>query len=470
MHLTRFDMALIQLETRMPFRYGIATMTRMPQLYVRAWVEIDGEEYVGVSADLLPPKWFTKVAAKPLEAEVDEMLMVIRQALHLAMTLEGATPFDWWRKLYDAQERWSQPLGLPPLLAHFGTSIVERAVLEAFCRARAQPLAQLVAQEQLGINLADIHPILARQTPSQLLEPVPLGQITLRHTVGLADPLTDETIPPGERVADGLPQSLAACIRAYGLRHFKIKIQGQPRHDLERLRTIFKVMRDQGIPDFRFSLDGNEQFSSWDVFREFWTEVEHDPELGAVLPKLLFVEQPLTRQLALDPNIAEGLLHWKGRPLIIIDESDGSLGDAAKALQLGYAGTSHKNCKGIFKGIANRCLLNHLNQRSPGREYLMSGEDLCNTGPVSLLQDLAVMATLGITSVERNGHHYNAGLSRFPLPLQENALAHHPDLYARSKAGWPTLRITDGNLSVGSVNRSPFGVGFEVDLDWFEKI
>jgi hypothetical protein len=33
---------------------------------------------------------------------------------------------------------------------------------------------------------------------------------------------------------------------------------------------------------------------------------------------------------------------------------------------------------------------------------MMSGEDLCNTGPIALLQDLAVMAALGIESVERN--------------------------------------------------------------------
>jgi len=76
--------------------------------------------------------------------------------------------------------------------------------------------------------------------------------------------------------------------------------------------------------------------------------------------------------------------------------------------------------------VANRCLLGHLRQTEPQGRHLMSGEDLCNIGPVALLQDLAVMAALGIRSVERNGHHYHAGLSQFPRAVQQEVLACHP--------------------------------------------
>src|SRR5213075_3172660 len=94
------------------------------------------------------------------------------------------------------------------------------------------------------------------------------------------------------------------------------------------------------------------------------------------------------------------LQRWSGHPPCIIDESDAELDDCRKGLGLGYAGTSHKNCKGIFKSLANLCLIKHA-QRA-GRQTIMSGEDLCNIGPVALLQDLAVVAALGIQSVERN--------------------------------------------------------------------
>ena len=94
----------------------------------------------------------------------------------------------------------------------------------------------------------------------------------------------------------------------------------------------------------------------------------------------------------------------------------------------------------------------------------MSGEDLCNVGPVALLQDLAVCAALGIESVERNGHHYHPGLSQLPVAMQTAALEHHPDLYHTGPDGWPALKIQDGRLDVTSINQAHFGVGFTPDL------
>src|SRR5207247_11402064 len=58
-------------------------------------------------------------------------------------------------------------------------------------------------------------------------------------------------------------------------------------------------------------------------------------------------------------------------------------------------------------------------QENRASSLIMSGEDLCNVGPLALLQDLAAMAALGINSVERNGHHYLAGLSQFPASTQQ---------------------------------------------------
>ena len=100
----------------------------------------------------------------------------------------------------------------------------------------------------------------------------------------------------------------------------------------------------------------------------------------------------------------------------------------------------------------------------------MSGEDLCNVGPVAVIQDLAVMAAIGIESVERNGHHYMAGLSQFPEAAQRQVIDAHGGLYRASERGWPTLDIRDGRIDLGSVNRQPFGTGFELDLSAFDEI
>src|SRR5262249_22723877 len=148
----------------------------------------------------------------------------------------------------------------------------------------------------------------------------PLRRITARHTVGLADPLTDEEIAAGERLDDGLPQSLAACIRAYGLRHFKVKVSGRLDHDRERLARIAAVVEAHALRDFAFSLDGKEQCLAVAKFRAFWEALTHDDALRPFFKHLLFVEQPLHRSVALDPE-AGRMTDWPGRPPLIIDES-----------------------------------------------------------------------------------------------------------------------------------------------------
>ena len=140
--ILRGDIHLIDLTTRLPFKYGIATMTRAPHAFVRVQLEVDDQPAAGIAADLLPPKWFTKDPARPIEEEIEEMLRVITHALDLAIGLQTSTPFDAWCQLNEAQADWGRREQLPPLLTQFGTSLVERALIEAVCRAAGQPFAR----------------------------------------------------------------------------------------------------------------------------------------------------------------------------------------------------------------------------------------------------------------------------------------------------------------------------------------
>ena len=153
---------------------------------------------------------------------------------------------------------------------------------------------------------------------------------------------------------------------------------------------------------------------------------------------------------------------WTARPDTIIDESDATLTSARQAVDFGYAGTSHKNCKGIIKGIANAAMLEHRRRNDRGRRYELSAEDLTNVGPVALIQDLCVVANLGIPHAERNGHHYFKGLSMFPANVQEAVLAAHPDVYHR-KNGEIAVHIQSGILQVGSIVDHAFGVAADFD-------
>ncbi len=452
----------------MPFKYGIATMTEVPMVFVRLDTEVDGQPSWGIASDLLPPKWFTKVPDDSLEKEIADMLRVIRRALDHAIGIEAPSAFAAWQSIYVQQRDWAKAGNVAPLLAHFGTSLVERAVIESVCRATGRPLGQALRDGTLGFDLGAIHPVLTKRFAAEQLPQQPLAKVLARHTVGLADPLSANAIPADELLDDSLPQSLDQCIRAYGLRHFKIKINGNPDADLERLRSIAATIGHHAPGDFAFSLDGNEQFTSVEEFRSHWERLVGDAKLAAFFKRLLFVEQPLHRDIALDDSVGDGFDDWPDRPPVIIDESDGTIKCLPLALALGYAGTSHKNCKGIFKGAANACLLNA--RHEAGHVSVMSGEDLCNVGPVAVIQDLAVMAALGIGSVERNGHHYMAGLSQFPVSTQQQVQEAHPGLYRASDRGWPTLDIRDGQINLGSVNDQPFGTGFELDLSPFDAV
>jgi hypothetical protein len=460
--LRRAELFRIELRLRMPFRYGIATLTELPHALLRLTFEIDGQPQHGFAADNLPPKWFTKDAARLPADEITEMFDVIRAAVRHAEALHAATPFAFWRELWAAQAGWGKTRNLPPLLTHFGTSFVERALLDAFCRARGTTLAHALRDNLAGIELGALHSPLAGSAPRDWLPAAPVAGAFARHTVGLSDPLDESELAPGDRVGDGLPQTLLECIRAYQLRHFKIKINGEAARDRARLTRMASLFAQECAGDYAFSLDGNESFRDVGSFADYMRALMAEPHLRTLWPHLLFIEQPWHRDVALSPAMAQLAAAWPERPPIIIDESDAELHSTATALELGYAGTSHKNCKGVFKSVANACLL--AQRRAAGESVMLSGEDLTNLGPVALTQDLAAAAALGITTIERNGHHYFAGLSQFSPALQAHVLAHHGDLFTRGTQGWPLVDVRHGRVALGTVNAAPFGVAGDLDV------
>jgi hypothetical protein len=456
--LAPFECFVLRTRTRFPFRYGIASMIEVPHLFVRARVAVDGKSSLGLTAEGLPPKWFTKNPATTFDQDLPEMMEVIGHALKLAEEIARVpiSFFDFWRELSREQSLWSRQRGMAPLLEHLGVSLAERAVLDGLCRAAELPLHQLIAANRLGLRLGEIYPELAGVEPRDLLPTAPLETCFLRHTIGLGDALAPGDIQPDERADDGLPQDLESSIRAYGLRYFKVKLNGVPERDFPRLQALSRLLERETGGRFFATLDGNENFKDFETFREFWRQAQVDPGLRQLWPRILVVEQPVHRDHALSDSAGAALHAWTERPPLIIDESDGAVGDLPRALKLGYSGASHKNCKGIVKGLANACLLARL--RREGHCGLLTGEDLCNLGPLALLQDLALMALLGVEHVERNGHHYYRGLSMFPSSWQEATLAAHRDLYRRHEQGFTCLRIAEGKLQLGSLNQAPFGV------------
>jgi hypothetical protein len=459
---------VLPMQTRFPFKYGIASLTKLPHLFVSVDLVVGGRLVRGIASEGLAPKWFTKNPDTSFEQDVAEMLAVIQNAARIAENAaqQPTSYFSWWRALYDEQSRWATLRSQPSLLANLGVSLMERAVLDALCKAKPTTLHTLLISGELEIDLPQIHPELAGVTVDQVLAAKPLPQVAVRHTVGLADPLSTLDSEP---LDDGLPYTLEESIRAYGLRYFKIKVCGNAEVDLPRLRDITAVITAGCPQGFHATLDGNEQFSDLASFRDFYETLRADKTLAPLFQNLLMIEQPLHRNHALKDDVAPVIASWQDGPGLIIDEADGSLADLPRALDLGYSGTSHKNCKGIVKSLANAALLK-VRAAAMKRPPIQSAEDLVNVGPIALLQDLAMVAALGIPHVERNGHHYFRGLSMHSGEVQQQVLAAHPGLYRRHEAGFTTLDIQAGQLDLHSVNAAPFGAGIDLDVTQFQTL
>jgi hypothetical protein len=459
-----FHLNVLPMRTRFPFRYGIASLTWLPHVLVTVDMVVDGRFQRGLAAEGLPPKWFTKDPDTSFAADLAEMVAVIQNAARIGQSA-ACTERDyggWWREVQDEQMRWAGIRGQPGLLAGLGVSLMERAVLDGMCRAAGRPLHEMLRSGMVVEDLGMVRAELSGVGPLAWLPKEPLAEVRVRHTVGLADWLTRGEVPEAERLADGLPWSLEECVEVYGLTHFKIKLSGVMERDRERLRRIGEILERKVGDACRFTLDGNEAFPEMEGFRAYFEALGADAVVRRGLRGLLFVEQPLRREVALEAGVGEVLRAWSGAPDILMDEADGELGSLPQALRLGYAGVSHKNCKGILKGLANAATIARANAEDGGTRYV-SGEDLANVAPVALMQDLAMQALLGVNHVERNGHHYFRGLSMWGAEIQDAALAAHGDLLRRHQMGFVTLNVKQGVISTKSVNAASFGCGLEPD-------
>ncbi|HYF42926.1 MAG TPA: enolase C-terminal domain-like protein [Ramlibacter sp.] len=424
---------------RLPFRFGVVTLTECPQAFARVRIEdAAGRSAWGAGAELMAPKWFDKDLALSNEDNFDQLRSVLLLAREAYLSdASPATAFAHFARHHDAHQAACAGRGYNPLLASYGPALLDRAVLDALCRLQGVSFYTAVREGLAGIGEArDEFRGLGLDRFLAGLQPP--AQIEARHTVGLLDAVTAADL--GERVGDGLPETLQEVIAAYGHRYFKLKVGGQVAADVARLSAIAAVLDARPEPYF-VSLDGNEQYESAEGVAELVAAIRATPALARLWSSILFIEQPIARKLALAADLRGADL---GKP-VIIDESDGELDSFVQARERGYSGVSSKTCKGLYKSILNaaRCA-------AWGPGYFMSAEDLTTQAGLAVQQDLALVNLLGIGHVERNGHHYVNGMAAWPEAEQEAFLQAHPDLYERSH-GAVRLKIQGGRIALRSL-------------------
>ena len=446
---------------RMPFRFGVVTLTESPQVFVRARVALaDGRETWGMAAEMLAAKWFDKNTALSNEDNFAQLRTSLKTAaeLYLADTMPR-TPFEIFAAQYPAQVAACTARQLNPLIAGYGPALLDRAVLDAVCRLAGISFFDAMRSNLAGIAPAEVAPDLGRFDMDKFLRSLkPLPSVHARHTVGLVDPITAGDQEPASRVKDGLPETLEEVIDEYGHSYFKLKVSGDLKADIARLTAIAAVL-DRADAAYHVTLDGNEQYETVKAVEDLWATMVRTPALRRLVASTLFIEQPITRKVALEADVSA----LSGRRPVIIDESDGLIDSFLIARARGYRGVSSKSCKGFYKSVINAARCAKWNAEAGGPPaYFMSAEDLTTQAGISVQQDLALAALLGFDHVERNGHHYVNGMAALPIAEQNAFLKAHPDLYARSNNA-VRLRILEGRIAIGSLNCPGFAVAAEPD-------
>lgn len=430
---------------RMPFRFGVITVRDGIQAVVRARIQSeDGREGWGMAAETLAAKWFDK---DPTLSDADNQHQ-LRRALEIAEAQSLAaglnTAFGHYADGYAAHVASCAAEGLNPLVASFGRALWDRAAFDALLRLQGLSFDAGLRANLGGMAPHAVIPDLAGFDFAAMLATTPKpGRIHARHTVGLVDPIT--AADQEERVGDGLPETLEEVAATYRHAYWKLKVGGHVAADVERLSRIASVL--DRLPSYHATLDGNEQYEDAEGALALWHAMQAEPRLKRLCASILFIEQPVKRARALETGMSALAA---ARP-VIIDESDGALDAFVVAKGLGYAGVSTKACKGIWRSLINlaRC-------RKWGDGHFMSAEDLTTLAGICVQQDLALVSAMGLTHVERNGHHFIDGFSCRPKAEAVRFMEAHPDLYADTPRG-PRLAIREGALDIGSLAVPGFG-------------
>ena len=449
---------------RLPFRFGAVTVTEGRQAVLRARIRTeDGREGSGVAADALAAKWFDKDPRLTDAENRNQLRRALEIAEEQALVAGANTAFGHFADGHAAHVAACGREGLNPLVASFGRALLDRAALDALLKLHGLSFFAGMRADIGGMAPHPAVPDLPGYDFAAMLASLrPVRRIHARHTVGLLDPIT--AADQAERVDDGLPETLEEVAAAYRHRWWKLKVSGDVRADVDRLCRIAAVLDRSPLP-YHATLDGNEQYADAEGAFALWRAMAAEPRLARLCASVICIEQPVRRDRALETGMAALAA---ARP-VIIDESDGELDAFVRAKALGYAGVSSKACKGIWRSLVNlaRCRAWNAEEQEP--RFFLSGEDLTTQAGISVQQDLALVALMGLTHVERNGHHFIAGFAGRPKAEAVRFQEAHPDLYADTPRG-PRLRIVEGMLEIGSLDTTGLGATEEPDVAAMEAM
>jgi L-alanine-DL-glutamate epimerase-like enolase superfamily enzyme len=399
-----------------PMKFRASIVDRVTLLNVTVRVESnDGRNTAGFGSMTLGNVWSFPSATLGYDQTLDAMKRLAVKFARITESYGGSgDPIELnhhMEPLFLAAAR-SMPVEqtpIPPLCALVVASAFDAAIHDAFGKSLGTNCYRSYGPDCIAHDLSRyLDSQFQGEYLNQYLTREPRPCLYVYHLVGALDPLTPADLTA--KIGDGIPETLQEWVKADGVDHIKIKLDGNDLDwDIDRVfsvNAILSELREQ--KDWRYSLDFNERCQDAEYVLDCFARIrQRAPD---AFSRIEYVEQPTNRNLDA-PGTPDMHAAAKIKP-VVIDESLVDYASLLRARDLGYSGVALKACK----GQTNALLMGAAAQKF---HMFTCVQDLTCPG-ASLLQSVGLAAHIPtITAVESNARQYvpaaNAGwTAKFP--------------------------------------------------------
>jgi L-alanine-DL-glutamate epimerase-like enolase superfamily enzyme len=407
---------------RTPIKFGGVALDRATILNVRVTVETRaGRVARGFGSMPLGNVWAFPSKHLTYDQTLGAMKAVVKEVAAITSDYRAfGHPIDITHALepayhaaaVDVANRLKLTDPIPPLAMLVAASPFDAALHDAFGKAHDRNCFSTYGRDFMTHDLGHfLGPAFQGEWLDRYVSATAKPRMPLYHLVGALDPLAPGDV--SKPIGDGLPETLGDWIRADGLTHLKIKLNGEDlRWDVERVLGVDRVasaaQAARGVALWNYSLDFNEKCANVAYLLDFLNTIRD--RASACFDRIQYIEQPTKRDLKAD---RDNLMHEAStlRP-VVIDESLLDQESLMLAREMGYTGAALKACKG-----QSQSLLMAAAARKEG--MFLCVQDLTCPG-ASLLQSASIAAHVpGIAAIEANSRQYcpaanEAWAERFP--------------------------------------------------------
>lgn len=429
---------------RSPIKFGGRVVTDVILLHVSAEVETrDGRTGRGLGSMPMGNVWAWPSGTVSGEQTLQTMTELGRRLARDANDYRGiGHPLEITHELAQgyraAADEMTGAAGLaepmPRLAQLVAASPLEAAIHDAYGKTLGENSYNLLGQQFVNSDLAGyLNDEFAGEYLDRYTLRQPKPSMPLYHLIGALDPLTDADVRTP--INDGLPETLPEWIKADGLTHLKIKLNGDNLDwDVDRVVSIEQVaaraQAERGCDSWCYSADFNEKCANVGYVLDFLARLgERSPD---ALRRLQYIEQPTHRDLRahMDNRMHEAA---KVKP-VVIDESLIDFESLLLSRELGYSGVALKACKGHSEALL---------MGAAAQKYgmFLCVQDLTCPG-ASFLHSASLSARIPtVAAIEGNGRQY--------CPAANEGWAER----------FPTMfHVTDGTLGTSALDGP--GLGF----------